>query len=76
MSVSTIREMPFYLTVREAAEYLRVSKSYLDKLRVHGGGPAFIKIGSRVLYTVARLDEFMAAREYSNTSELASKIAA
>ena len=27
------------LTPPEAATYLRASKSYLDKLRVYGGGP-------------------------------------
>jgi hypothetical protein len=35
-----------FLTPREAAGYLRVSKSYLDKLRVYGGGPTFLRFGS------------------------------
>ena len=30
-----------WLTPKEAATYLRVSKSYLDKLRVYAGGPRF-----------------------------------
>ena len=31
------------LTPAEAAAHLRVSKSYLDKLRVYGGGPKFLR---------------------------------
>jgi len=42
-----------FLTPGEAAAYLRVSKSYLDKLRVYGGGPNFLRFGKR---SVARLD--------------------
>ena len=42
---------PALFTVMEAAEYLRVSKNYLDKLRVSGGGPVFVRLGRRkVLY--------------------------
>ena len=40
-----------FLTPKEAAGYLRVSKSYLDKLRVYGGGPRFLRFGKRkILY--------------------------
>ncbi len=38
-----------------AADYLGLGKSTLDKLRVGGGGPAFIKIGKRVVYDPADL---------------------
>ena len=47
------------LTVTEAAQYLRCSASYLNKLRVTGGGPTFVKMGARVLYTRADLDRFI-----------------
>ena len=51
------------LTPREAAAYLRVSKSYLDKLRVYGGGPRFLRLGRRkVLYRKSNLKAWLAAQ--------------
>ena len=38
------------LSTYEAAAYLGLGKSTLDKMRVTGIGPAFIKIGKRVVY--------------------------
>jgi excisionase family DNA binding protein len=61
------------LTVAEAAKYLRVSKSFLDKSRVSGGGPEFIRIGKRkILYRTSALDFWANARRYSSTSEYIS----
>jgi excisionase family DNA binding protein len=58
------------LTVKEAATYLRVSKSYLDKLRVYGGGPEFLRLGKRkILYAVADLDAWASSRRHASTSE-------
>ncbi len=47
----------------EAAEYLGLGKSTLDKLRVTGGGPAFIKIGKRVVYDPADLDAWICSAQ-------------
>jgi hypothetical protein len=44
---------------KEAALYLGVSLSWLDKARMAGLGPAFIKIGARVVYDVADLDFYL-----------------
>lgn len=58
------------LTPREAAAYLRVSKSYLDKLRVYGGGPTFLRPGKRkILYRKSELDDWAADRTFTSTSE-------
>lgn len=57
------------LSVTEAASYLGVSKSWLDKHRVNGGGPAYLKIGRRVVYDPNDLEEFAAGRRHRNTSE-------
>lgn len=38
------------LKVREAAAFLGISFSYLNMLRVKGGGPAFLKFGRAVCY--------------------------
>jgi hypothetical protein len=44
------------LSVREAASHLGVSKSFLDKKRLSGDGPAFLKLGRRVLYEKSDLE--------------------
>jgi hypothetical protein len=40
-----------FLTVREAAAHLKLSKSLLDKLRLTGGGPAYLKLARAALST-------------------------
>lgn len=57
-------------TTEEAATYLRVSKSYLDKLRVYGGGPRFLRLGKRkVLYRKSDLDAWLGRQSFESTSE-------
>jgi excisionase family DNA binding protein len=53
----------------EAAAYLGLGKSTLDKLRVTSGGPAFIKIGKRVVYDLADLDAWFAQHRRTNSSQ-------
>ncbi len=58
------------LTPREAAAYIRGSKSYLDKLRVYGGGPRFLRPGKRkILYRKSDLDAWLASQSFDSTSE-------
>lgn len=57
------------LTVEEAAQRMRLSTSYLNKLRVFGSGPAFHKIGRRVMYRPADLHDWIANRRFTSTSE-------
>jgi excisionase family DNA binding protein len=54
-----------------AADYLGLGKSTLDKARVHGGGPKFIKIGKRVLYDPDDLDAWLAQHKRTSTSAAA-----
>jgi hypothetical protein len=42
--------------VVEAAQYLGVSKSFLDKARIYGGGPSFMRFGRAVVYSTTDLD--------------------
>ena len=66
---SVVNDDPFY-TTQEAADYLGCSKSYLDKLRVTGGGPMFIRFGRRkVAYRRSALDEWARNRQRGSTSE-------
>lgn len=53
----------------EAAQYLGLSVSTLEKLRGTGDSPPFISMGRAVSYAVADLDAWAAARTVRNTSE-------
>jgi hypothetical protein len=57
------------LNVLEAASLLRVSKSWLDKTRIYGGGPEYHKFGRRVVYDVNDLQEWAALNKRRHTSE-------
>jgi Helix-turn-helix domain len=48
-----------YLTPKETASHLRVSNSYLKKLRRCGAGPKFYKRGRIIRYTLAAVDRWM-----------------
>ncbi len=57
------------LTVPVAAGYLGLSVSTLNKLRVFGGGPIFLKLGRRVAYDVTDLDAWLASKRRRSTSD-------
>jgi predicted DNA-binding transcriptional regulator AlpA len=58
------------LDVRQAAAWLGLSKSTLDKMRCYGIGPQFIRAtGRAVRYDPADLAAFAAARRQSRTSD-------
>lgn len=48
--------------VREAADYVGLSKSTLDKLRCFGGGPRYFKLGRAVVYAKSDLDAWLASK--------------
>jgi len=54
------------IRVKEAADYLGLSKSTLDKFRHFGTGPRFFKLGRSVIYDVADLDAWR--NQYAATS--------
>lgn len=64
-----LSELPDRLTVSEAAAYIRRSSSFLNKRRVYGGGPEYIKLGASVLYDRRALDSWLAAHTRQSTSE-------
>lgn len=57
------------LSVEQTAIALGLSKSWLNKKRVTGGGPAFLKLGRRVVYDSADVAAWAAAHRRNNTSE-------
>ncbi|ARJ65053.1 hypothetical protein WV31_04935 [Magnetospirillum sp. ME-1] len=61
--------MSTYLTQREAAEALRLSERTLERHRLTGTGPRFVKAGRRVLYRPADIEAWAEANTYASTSE-------
>lgn len=62
-----------FLTTLEAAKLLRVAKSTLERMRVQGTGPRFLKVGpgkrSRVLYRLGEINAWLEKQSYGSTSE-------
>jgi hypothetical protein len=58
-----------------AADYVGLSESFLNKARITGNGPAFHKLGRRVVYAIADLDIWLATHKRSNTSEYVQEAA-
>ena len=61
------------LTQREAALALRLSERTLERLRVAGGGPRFVKAGRAVRYREADIERWIADRAVSSTSQEAAE---
>lgn len=59
------------LTVEEAAQYVRLSVSFLNRARLTGDGPTYLKLGRRVVYETGALDQWLASRRRRSTSEAA-----
>lgn len=57
------------LRTDEAAAYCGSTASTLEKLRCFGGGPRFLKLGRRVVYDPSDLDEWLAKRRRTSTSD-------
>ena len=51
-----------------AADYLAYSESTLERKRVTGDGPPFIKLGRVIVYDTRDLDVWLAARRATSTS--------
>ena len=52
-----------------AAAHCNCSESKLEKARVIGDGPVFIKLGRTVVYDVTDLDDWLAANRRTSTSD-------
>lgn len=51
-----------------ASAYTGLSRSTLEKLRVFGGGPPYLKLGRTVRYRPADLDHWLVERLVESTS--------
>lgn len=57
------------LRTADAASYVGLSKSTLEKLRVTGGGPAYSALGRVVVYRIEDLDAWVSAHKRRSTSD-------
>jgi predicted DNA-binding transcriptional regulator AlpA len=57
------------LTAKDAANFLRVSVSWLAKARMRGDGPPYISLGRSIRYAEAALSGWLKARQRLSTSE-------
>ena len=60
---------PGVFTTPLAAQYLGLSRATLETFRSRGGGPAFSKLGRRIVYTRKDLDRWIAERRRRSTSD-------
>jgi predicted DNA-binding transcriptional regulator AlpA len=61
--------IPTLLTEQQAAEVLTIKVKTLQKWRVCGGGPKFIKLGRAVRYDSHSLLEFVREHTLASTAE-------
>ena len=67
--MSVAEQVGLVLTEREAARQLRLSVRSLQRLRVDGGGPAFIMLGARRIgYRFADLEAWISSRRVASTA--------
>lgn len=72
----TILDLPKRrLRTKDAAAYIGLSKSTLEKYRVTATGPVYAALGRIVVYDVDDLDAWVEARKRHSTSEPAPEAA-
>jgi hypothetical protein len=65
------------LRTPEAAKYVGLSASTLEKMRILGGGPPYEKAGPKiVVYSVENLDLWLKARRRTSTSDSGTAVVA
>jgi len=60
------------MSTQEVSAYLRLSVSTLNKWRLTGDGPTFIKLGARVAYRPSDVEAFAESRVRRSTSDRAA----
>lgn len=59
------------LNTRDAAKYVGMGKGTLEKRRIYGGGPVFVKPSTRIVrYLISDLDTRLTRNRAASTSEL------
>lgn len=60
---------PRYLRTKEAAQFLSLSARTLEKHRTYGTGPAYCKLGGRVVYSIDDLQAWVARGAVTSTTD-------
>lgn len=61
---------PIYLQTPEAAQRIGFAAGTLEKMRVRGDGPPYLRLSPRrVVYAVDALDAWARSHEFKSTSE-------
>ncbi len=60
---------PRFLRTKEAAEFLSLSARTLEKHRTYGTGPAYRKLGGRVVYAIDDLQAWTERGSVTSTSD-------
>lgn len=60
---------PRFLRTKEAAEFLSLSARTLEKHRTYGTGPAYRKLGGRVVYAIDDLETWADRGAVTSTSD-------
>lgn len=63
-----VREL--FLTPKEVSALLKLKPQSLARRRMKGQPPAFYKFGSRVRYSKAEIEDYIAAHAYSSNKEV------
>jgi hypothetical protein len=57
------------LTAEETARLLKLATQTLARWRVEGTGPKFVRLGNRIFYRSADIENFLSTRIFSSTAE-------
>jgi predicted DNA-binding transcriptional regulator AlpA len=61
---------PRVVRTPDAARYIGLTASTLEKMRISGSGPRFIRVGLRAVgYAISDLDSFIDGRRRTSTSD-------
>ncbi|MFD1914072.1 helix-turn-helix transcriptional regulator [Halodurantibacterium flavum] len=69
MSAISTELPPRYLRTKEAAHFLSLSARTLEKHRTYGTGPAYHKLGGRVVYAIDDLQAWVERGAVTSTSD-------
>jgi hypothetical protein len=61
---------PIYLLTPKAAERIGLAAGTLEKMRIRGDGPPYLRLSPRrIVYAIDALDTWVRRREFNSTSE-------
>jgi predicted DNA-binding transcriptional regulator AlpA len=63
-------EVESLLTESQAAQLVGLSARTLERFRIQGAGPKFLKLGRRVFYAQTDLLTWLDSRRYTRTSDV------